>query len=154
MSGNVGFVGVGSMGGAMASRTLADGFGVTVFDVDPESVTRLADLGAKVAESPRALANSCDMISVVVRNDEQMRDVVCGDDGVLASGRAGLDIGIHSTIHLSTFYEVAERARLAGCTVLDAAVSGYTTSAEEGTLAVMVGGDEAAVERCRPVLET
>jgi 3-hydroxyisobutyrate dehydrogenase-like beta-hydroxyacid dehydrogenase len=90
----------------------------------------------------------------VVLDDDQVREVVAGEDGLLAAGRENLDIVIHSTIHLPTLYEVAERAQAAGCTLFDAGVSGHSRGAERGQLAVMVGSDEASLERCRPAFES
>jgi 3-hydroxyisobutyrate dehydrogenase len=150
----VGFVGVGAMGGAMARRALIDGLETCVFDVDAAATAALAERGAEVAASPKALAERCDVVAVVVLSDDQVRRVVCGEDGLLAAECDKLDILIHSTIHLPTLFEVEAAARERGFSLIDAGVSGHTTGAENGQLAVMVGGDEATIERCRPVLET
>ncbi len=150
----VGFVGVGAMGGAMAGRALVDGLEVVVFDLNQAACSALAEKGAEVADSPQSLAERCDVVAVVVLNDEQVKSVVCGDDGLLAADKDALDILIHSTIHLPTLLEVEERARARGYCLIDAGVSGYITGAERGQLAVMVGGDETAMKRCRPLLDT
>ena len=150
----VGFVGVGAMGGAMAGRALEEGLEVLVFDVNPEATAELAEKGAQVVDSPRSLAESCDIAAVVVLSDEQVRNVVCAEDGLLAAKRDALDIMIHSTIHLPTLFEVEAKARKRGFSLIDAGVSGHTSGAARGQLAVMVGGDEAAIERCRPALDS
>lgn len=150
----IGFAGVGAMGGAMARRALADGLEVVVFDQSEAASAALAEKGAQRASSPKDLAERSDVVAVVVLNDDQVRSVVCGDDGLLAADKDALDILIHSTIHLPTLLDVEESARKRGFSLIDAGVSGHTTGAENGQLAVMVGGDEATIERCRPVLET
>ena len=150
----LGIVGVGDMGGAMAGRALQDGLEVVVCDVNPDACEALRDKGAEIAKSPRELAAKVDMAAVVVLDDTQVREVVAGEEGLLAAGRSDLDIVIHSTIHLPTLYEVAELARAAGCTLFDAGVSGHSRGAERGQLAVMVGSDEASLERCRPAFES
>ena len=149
----VGFIGVGTMGGAMARRALEVGLEVVVFDVNEDVTAVLAKLGAKVARSARDLAENVDVACVVVLSDEQVRTVVCGEDGLLSAERDTLDIIIHSTIHVPTLLEVAERARQRGFTLFDAGVSGSVHGAESGQIAVMVGGEEADIERCKPVLE-
>lgn len=150
----IGFAGVGAMGGAMARRALADGLEVVVFDPSEAASAALAEKGAQQASSPKDLAERSDVVAVVVLNDDQVRSVVCGDDGLLAADKDALDILIHSTIHLPTLLDVEESARKRGFSLIDAGVSGHTTGAENGQLAVMVGGDEATIERCRPALET
>lgn len=150
----LGIVGVGEMGGAMARRALQDGLEVVVCDVNPAACEALGKKGAGVAKSPRELAARVDMAAVVVLDDAQVREVVGGEEGLLAAGRGDLDIVIHSTIHLPTLYEVAELAQAAGCTLFDAGVSGHSRGAERGQLAVMVGCDEASLERCRPAFES
>jgi 3-hydroxyisobutyrate dehydrogenase len=150
----IGFIGVGAMGGAMARRALIDGLDVVVFDLNEAATAALAEKGASVADSPKELAQQVDVAAVVVLSDEQVRSVVCGDDGLLTADREALDILIHSTIHLPTLFDIEEKARGRGFSLIDAGVSGHTVGAENGQLAVMVGGDEATIERCRPALET
>lgn len=150
----VGFAGVGAMGAAMAGRALEDGLQVEVFDISPAATAALAEKGASVARSPKELAEHCDIVAVVVLSDDQVREVVCGDDGLLSAERDALDILIHSTIHVPTLLEVEAAARERGFCLIDAGVSGHTTGAARGQLAVMAGGDAATVQRCRVVLET
>lgn len=149
-----GFAGVGAMGAAMAGRALEDGLQVEVFDISPAATAALAEKGASVAESPRALAEHCDVVAVVVLNDEQVRQVVCGEDGLLTAQRDALDIMIHSTIHIPTLTEVEAEVRKRGFSLIDAGVSGHTTGAARGQLAVMAGGELETIDRCRAVLDT
>jgi 3-hydroxyisobutyrate dehydrogenase len=149
----LGIVGVGTMGGAMAGRAIEDGLQVVVCDANPDATRAFADRGAEVANSPRELADLCDIAAVVVLDDAQVRDVVCGEDGLLATSGT-IDIVIHSTIHLPTLYEVAKAAEARGCVLIDAGVSGHSTGAARGQLAVMVGGEEEVIKRFLPALET
>ena len=149
-----GFAGVGAMGAAMAGRALEDGLEVEVFDISPAATAALAERGASVASSPRELAEHCDIVAVVVLSDDQVREVVCGQDGLLSAQRDALDILIHSTIHVPTLLEVEAAARERGFCLIDAGVSGHTTGAARGQLAVMAGGETETVDRCRVVLET
>lgn len=150
----MGFVGAGAMGGAMATRALELGREVFVCDPSEKATAALAAKDARVAATPRELAEQCDVVAIVVLNDEQVRSVVGGKDGLLASKTEKLDILVHSTIHLPTLFEVERAARARGFALLDAGVSGHTSGALRGQLAVMVGGDEETFARCTPALET
>ncbi len=149
----VGFVGVGRLGAAMAQCALNEGHGVVVFDVDQAATSALAERGAEVAESPRLLAERCEIAAVVVLNDEQVREVVCGESGLLAAEGGADRIVIHSTIQLPTLAEVETAARSAGRILIDAGVSGGVAGAVAGELAIMVGGEEEAILGFRPLLE-
>jgi 3-hydroxyisobutyrate dehydrogenase-like beta-hydroxyacid dehydrogenase len=100
------------------------------------------------------LAAAADYIGICVWDDEAVREVVCGRDGVLAGCRPGSVIAIHSTVHPDTCQELAQAAALRGAAVLDAPVSGGREVALAGKLVVAVGGDEDTLKRSRPVLAT
>ena len=143
-----GFIGLGNIGGPMARRLLANPDGLVVFDVRPESYEKLVAKGATAAADVAEVARSADVISVVVRDDDQVRDVTTE---LLAASRPGLVIAIHSTIKASTAIALAEVAEPLGVHIVDAPISGGAMGAHAGTLAVMVGGEADAVELCRPV---
>ncbi|MGH9209918.1 MAG: NAD(P)-dependent oxidoreductase [Acidimicrobiales bacterium] len=145
----VGFVGLGQMGAPMATRLAGWPGGLVVCDVRPEATAALAHEGAEVATTPAAIAERADVISVMVLDDGQVTDVVCGPEGILVAGRSGLVVAIHSTIRPSTAERLAERCAPHGVAIVDAPVSGGFMGAHEGRLAVLVGGDDDAVERCR-----
>lgn len=145
----VGFIGLGQMGTPMAIRLLGWPGGVVVCDVRAEATTELAGKGAQVARTPAEVAAVADVVSVMVLDDAQVEEVVCGPDGILAAGRPGIVVAVHSTILPRTAEGLAERCAPHGVAVVDAPVSGGFMGAHEGTLAVLVGGDEAAVKRCR-----
>lgn len=143
-----GFIGLGNIGGPMARRLLANEGGLVVYDVRPESYEKLVAKGATAAEDVADVARRSDVISVVVRDDDQVRDVVTE---LLAASRPGQVIAIHSTIRATTAIALAEVAEPLGVHVVDAPISGGAMGAHGGTLAVMVGGTDEAVELCRPV---
>ncbi len=146
--GDVGFIGLGQMGGAMATHLV--GQGLVVCDIRPEAAAPLVDAGATAASSPAQVAGTCDVISVMVLDDEQVRGVV-GE--ILPIARPGTVVAIHSTIRPQTAVELAEQAGELGIHVVDAPVSGSFVGATQGTLAVMVGGTDEAVALCRPSFE-
>jgi 3-hydroxyisobutyrate dehydrogenase-like beta-hydroxyacid dehydrogenase len=151
---DVGFVGLGTMGLPMARNTLQSGFTVHGYDLRQESVTALEEAGGEGARSVEDLARACDVVSVVVENDDQVIDVVAGDGGVFEGleGRDGGIVLVHSTVHPETPQTLAEVAP-EGVAVLDAPVSGTQLRAEDATLTFIVGGDETAAEYCRPLFE-
>lgn len=141
MTTRVGFVGLGTIGRPMALRLAAtDGIELSVHDVAPEPVAELEAAGARPAGSVDAL--DAEVVCVMVRDDDQVREVA-------AAVGPGPVVVVHSTVAPGTPAELAA----SGLTVLDAPVSGGPTGAAEGTLAIMVGGDEAAYATARPALE-
>ena len=149
----VAFIGLGTMGTLMSRRLAGAGHPLRAFDLDGAALARgAAEEGAEAAESPRSAATGADVVVLSLPSPRAVEEVVCGEDGVLAgleSGRAIVDM---STIDPATSRRVHAAAAERGCPVLDAPVSGGPTKAETGTLTIMVGGDEAVLERCRPVL--
>lgn len=143
-----GFIGLGNIGGPMARRLLANEDGLVVFDLVPEAYEKLVAKGAVAAVDVADVARKADVISVVVRDDDQVRDVVAE---LLAASRPGLVIAIHSTIKASTAIALAEVAEPLGVHIVDAPISGGAMGAHAGTLAIMVGGSDEAIELCRPV---
>lgn len=153
MSAPIGFIGLGQIGRPMAARLLGHPGGVRVHDLDPAATAELAAHGAGVAATPRELAEGARHVSVMVRDDEQVRSVLGGPNGVLAGAGPGLVVAVHSTIHPATARELAARAEPYGVRLLDAPVSGGVAAATKGTLAVIVGGAAAAFAASRDVLD-
>ena len=152
--GRVGFIGLGDMGGAMATRIIAAGYPTVLWARRPEVLTPYEAANATTAGSPKELAAAVDLIGICVWAEADVRDVLEGDDGVLAGCRPGTVIAIHSTIAPSSCRDLARDAAARDVVVLDAPVSGGRDVALEGALVVSVGGDRASVDRCRPVFET
>jgi 3-hydroxyisobutyrate dehydrogenase-like beta-hydroxyacid dehydrogenase len=150
----VGFIGLGSQGGPMARRIVDAGFSTTLWARRPDSLEPFADTAAKVAGSPAELAAASDLVCLCVVSDADVEQLAGGDNGLLAGIADGSVIAVHSTVHPNTCRKLAAKAATQGVTVLDAPVSGGGPAAQEGRLLVMVGGDNAVVQRCRPVFET
>ncbi len=149
-----GFIGLGQMGKPIARCMVEKGLETTVCDIADPPAEELVAKGAKRATTPRQLAEQCDVVGVCVRDDAEVREVCFGADGFFASARPGLVIAIHSTVYAETVLEAGAAAEERGMQVLDACVTGGPMAAEAAALALMVGGDEAAVARARPVFET
>jgi 3-hydroxyisobutyrate dehydrogenase len=145
----VGWIGLGNIGAPMAKRLASWPGGLTVCDVVASATVPFAEAGADVAATPAELAAACDVVCVMVQTDAQVRDVVTGPHGVLEGARPGTVVAIHSTVEADTPAELASVARASGVQVVDAPVSGGAMGAHGGTLAVMVGGDDEAVEQVR-----
>lgn len=152
-TGTAGMIGLGNIGQPMALTLLRSGFSVVVHDVRQEPTEPCREAGARVASWPREVAEKCDVVGVAVVDDAQLREVVLGQDGLLAASRSGLVIVVHSTVLPGTVQDLAERAAEHGCALVDAPVSGGDMGAREGTLTVMVGGNSGDIARCRPYLE-
>lgn len=148
----VGFIGLGSQGAPMACRIVDAGFPTTLWARRSVSLEPFADSGAARASSLIELGEASDILGVCVVNDDDVRSVVLGDEGVLFGMKWGSLIAIHSTVHPRTCKEIADVARSLGVSVIDAPVSGGGPAAAAGKLLVLVGGAESDVERARPVL--
>lgn len=143
----LGFVGLGQMGALMATHLVDWPGRLFVYDVRPDAAASLVSGGAQLAASLTEIAERCDLVSVMVRDDEQVRAVV---DELAPHLRRGSAIAVHSTISAATAIDLADRLGPNGIDVLDAPVSGGAAGARDGRLAVMVGAERAAYERCRP----
>jgi len=150
----VGFIGLGSQGAPMARRIVEGGHPLALWARRPASVEPFADTAAKVVDTPAELAAVSDLVCVCVVGDDDVRQVLNGDTGILAGLAPGGIVAIHSTVHPDTCRELAETAAAKDVSVIDAPVSGGGPAAAEGRLLVMVGGDPDVVARCRPVFAT
>jgi 3-hydroxyisobutyrate dehydrogenase len=149
----VGFIGLGSMGLPMVENLLRANIPVSVWARKPSSAERVLSSGAVVADSPAHLCSLSDVILLCVSNTEAVEEVVFGSKGIAEAGEPGKIVMDHSTIHQHKTVEFAERLRKeCGMDWIDAPVSGGVKGAEAGTLTVMAGGSEAALEKARPAL--
>jgi len=151
---DIGFIGIGQMGKHMSRRILEAGYNLTVHDLKKEAATPLLERGARWGDTPGDVAKSCRVVISSLPTPQDVEQVVYGTNGLKSGWKAG-DIYIDmSTGSPSTIRRIAEDAKTMEVAVLDAPVSGGTKGAEAGTLAIMVGGDSASLERVRKVLET
>jgi 3-hydroxyisobutyrate dehydrogenase-like beta-hydroxyacid dehydrogenase len=149
---SVGWIGLGSMGGLIVERLLAAGREVTGWNRTRRKGDWLVDNGMRPAETPREVAESSDLVFSMLTDAKAVEQVTSGPGGLIAGLRPGAVYADMSTISPDASRAVAERVRAAGATMLDAPVSGSPTTLREGKLAIMVGGDEQALERIKPVL--
>jgi 3-hydroxyisobutyrate dehydrogenase-like beta-hydroxyacid dehydrogenase len=139
----VGFVGLGNIGKPMAARLVAWPGGLTVYDVAPDPLAELEKLGARAASSVAELAAECGVVCVMVNTDDQVREVI---GQVLGAARPGTVVAVHSTISPDLPPRLEDLAGRHDLLFVDAPVSGGAMGAGDGTLAIMVGGVEAAYE--------
>jgi 3-hydroxyisobutyrate dehydrogenase len=141
----VGFIGLGNIGKPMALRLAGSDLDLVVYDVAAEPLAELEAAGARVAGSVAKVAGQVDLLCVMVRDDEQVRDVL-GE--VLGVGGDRLTVAVHSTVAPATPAQLEETAARHGIKLVDAPVSGGAMGAADGTLAIMVGGTDAAFAAC------
>lgn len=151
MATKVGYIGLGSMGTPKARNTLAAGFDLKVYDLRPEPLQELRGLGAGIARNITEIAEWADIIGIIVRNDQQVEQVVLGDNGVLAAARRDSVIVIHSTVHPQTVRKLGEIVVKRGVGLIDAQMTNGYTGCIRKALTYLVGGDKALLERCRPI---
>jgi 3-hydroxyisobutyrate dehydrogenase-like beta-hydroxyacid dehydrogenase len=149
---HVGFVGLGAMGQLIVPRLMAAGHHVTGWNRSREKARKLIDAGMGWAESPREAAAQAEIVFSIVTDAKAVRAVALGADGIVAGLRPG-DIFIDmSTIEPEESRSIAAEFTKAGSIMLDGPLSGSPVTVVQGNASVMVGGDEAAYERVRPVL--
>jgi 3-hydroxyisobutyrate dehydrogenase-like beta-hydroxyacid dehydrogenase len=152
MNTTIGFVGLGRMGGTMAGRLLAAGYSVSGMSRSREGAKELEDNGLRWLDTPRAVAESTDVVFSSIPNDDALNDVASGPNGILAGlsdGKAWVEM---STVTPRLSVEIAERVSERGATMLDTPVSGSVPQAQTGTLTIMVGGDQDTYARVEPIL--
>jgi len=151
---NVAFIGLGIMGSRMATNLLKhEGITLTVFNRSPEAMAPLKNAGAQAADSAREAVADADMVFTMLSAPEVVEKVAFGDGGFIdAMGEGALWINC-STVNPSYTRECAERAGARGLRFLDAPVAGTKMPAETGELTFLLGGESAAVEEVRPLLD-
>lgn len=153
MSMKVAFIGLGVMGYPMAGHLANAGHSVTVYNRTTAKAQKwVSEYQGEYAETPREAAKGADIVFMCVGNDDDLRSVVYGENGVLASMHEGSYLVDHTTTSAEVAREVGAQAKLQGIAFLDAPVSGGQAGAENGVLTVMVGGDEADFNVVQPVM--
>jgi 3-hydroxyisobutyrate dehydrogenase len=149
----IGFVGLGTMGAAMAANLRRAGFAVTAWNRTPGRVGELVALGGTEAASPADVARASDVVVICVSDTPDVEAVLLGPDGIAAGLAAGGLVIDCSTISPAATTRLASTLRERGIGLVDAPVSGGSEGATHATLTIFVGGEPADVERARPVLE-
>ncbi len=148
----IGFVGLGHMGGNMADRFLDAGYVVSGEARHRDGSEELVERGLRWYDTPRELAQAVEIVFTSIPNDDVLRDIARGSDGIPAGLEAGKIWVDMSTVSPRASREVAERVRETGAVMLDAPVSGSVPQVKSGTLTIMVGGEEEAYGRVEPLL--
>ena len=150
---NIGFIGTGNIGNPMCANVIKGGHRVVVNDLVEEHTANLIELGATWAESPAAVAAQSEMVLTSLPGPPEFETVLIGENGILSGAAPGTVCFDLSTNLPSAIRRLAARAAEQGITVLDSPVSNGVDGAERAELAVMVGGDRAAFDKYKPVLE-
>ena len=148
----VAFMGLGTMGAAMAANLARAGFAVTAWNRTAGRAPELSDLGVEIARNPAEAAARADIVVICVSDTPDVEAVLFGEDGVVGGARAGSLVIDCSTIAPSGSWDFAARLKEHGLSMVDAPVSGGGEGAKNATLTIFVGGDEADFERARPIL--
>jgi len=149
---NIAFIGLGNMGAPMARNLIKAGHTLQLFDLNPQVLAELAELGAQISPSPREAASTAELVLTMLPAAAHVRAVYLGEDGVLAGIRAGTPAVDCSTIDPQTAREISQAAAAQGVDLGDAPVSGGTGGAQAGTLTFMVGASAPLFAQLQPVL--
>ena len=149
----VGFVGLGRMGMPMSQRLLKAGFYLTVHNRSQGKVEEIAQQGAHPALSPAEVTRASDIVLTCLPDVSTAESVFLGEDGIVPAARPGQILVDHSSVAPSTSRKIAQSAETGGASFLVAPISGGVERAADGTLTIMVGGDQGAFEKALPVFE-
>lgn len=147
----LGFIGLGIMGKPMAMNVMKNGYELTVFDINENAVNELVQYGATAGSSPREVAQASDVIITMLPNSEHVKSVILGENGIIRGAKIGSVVVDMSSISPVVSKELAEALKARGIDMLDAPVSGGEPKAIDGTLAIMVGGNEFVFNKVQPV---
>jgi 3-hydroxyisobutyrate dehydrogenase-like beta-hydroxyacid dehydrogenase len=149
---NLGYIGLGAMGGRMADRLMSKGHSVTGYNRTKSKGQWLVDKGMTWADSPKDVAATADVVFIMVMDHNALNAVVDGPDGLLAGIAAGKTVVDMSTVSPATSRAVAEKVKARGAQMVDCPVSGSISTLEAGKLTMMVGGDKATYDAVHPLL--
>jgi 3-hydroxyisobutyrate dehydrogenase len=149
----IGWIGLGNMGNPMSKRLIQAGYAVTVYNRNKAREDGLKLMGANVASSPRLLMDLVDVIFIMVTDDQAIREIFVGESALLGAKVKGKLIINMSTVSPGISREMASLCSQGANDYLDAPVSGSVKQAEEGQLVIMVGGNEALLEKAKPLFE-
>lgn len=150
---NLGFIGLGTMGGQMVNRLLSKGHSVTGYNRTRSKAQWLIDKGMKWADSPRAVGAAADVIFAMVTNSAALTAIMEGPDGLLAGISKGKIFSDISTVSPTVSRGFAAKVREKGADMVDSPVSGSVITLQEGKLSVMVAGRRETFEKLKPILQ-
>lgn len=151
MKPRIGWIGLGNMGIPMAGNLLRAGYHLTVYNRTPQKASPLVEAGAHTAVTPKQLAQVSDIVITMLANAVALHEVYSGEEGLLAGLDSGGTVIDMSTIGHAEAVKVAGLMEERGISFIDAPVSGSVKPAEDGQLVILAGGDQTAVDRCRPL---
>jgi len=154
MAVSAGFIGLGNMGNPMALNVRKSGFAMTVFDKNSKAMENVVEAGARGASSVKQVLENADVLLTCVPGSPEVEALYLGSGGVMEVARRGTVLVDLSSVLPSTSRKLEAEARASGLEFLEAPVSGGVTGARAATLAIMVGGDPAILERVRPILRS
>src|SRR5260370_25590228 len=149
----VGWIGTGVMGTSMCGHVMAAGYEATVFNRTVEKAKPLVAKGAKLADSPQAVAQRADVIFTIVGYPQDVRVVTLGERGTLAGARSGTVLVDMTTSEPALAIEIDRAAKAKKVHSVDAPVSGGDVGAREARLSIMIGGDKDVGDALRPLFE-
>lgn len=147
----IAFIGLGNMGGRMARNLLKGGFDLVVYDIDPAKSCELIAAGGCGADNIQQAVVQADVVMTSLPTPAVIRDIALDADGLIANMRAGAIWIELSTNNLDVWSEIRALTQARGINTLDSPVSGGVDGAANGSLTILVGGDEAAYTRCLPI---
>ena len=150
----IGFIGLGKMGAPMCGWLLEAGYPLVVFDLRRQAAAALVDRGAVWADSPARVAEQCDFVATCVPGPAEMEDAALGPGGIVEGARPGTICIDHTTNSPHVVRRVGAALAERKAQLLDAPVDGGMEGALAGSMTLFAGGDERALERARPVLES
>ena len=150
---NVGFIGIGVMGGPMALNVLKGGHKLTVYDLDKSAVARLVAAGAKAAATPKEVGAASEIVVTMLPEPKHVDAVVLGTDGVAAGLKPGGIVIDMSTIDPISSQRIGAELRRRGFHMVDSPVGKTSEHAATGTLTLMLGGEPEILARAKPVLD-
>jgi 3-hydroxyisobutyrate dehydrogenase len=148
----IGFIGLGAMGSPMSQNLIKKGYELTVCDLIAKRVEPLKKLGAQTADSPKAVAETSDVVITMVLSSPDARAAILGENGVIEGIKEGTTVIDMSTIDPITTREISQKLSEKGVKMLDAPVARGVRAAVAGTLAIFVGGDKEVYEQCKEIL--
>jgi 2-hydroxy-3-oxopropionate reductase len=143
----IGFIGLGIMGKPMCKNLIKANHELIVMDKNPEATKELANLGAKIAQSPKEVASEVDLIITMLPNSPHVKEVVLGSEGIIEGAGKELTVIDMSSISPIVSKEIYQELAKKGIEMLDAPVSGGEPKAIDGTLSVMIGGKKDVFEK-------
>jgi 3-hydroxyisobutyrate dehydrogenase len=149
----IGWIGTGVMGTSMCGHLIARGFTATIYNRTKAKAQPLVEKGARWADSPKAVAESSDVVFTIVGYPSDVREVILGEHGALAGSRSGAVLVDMTTSDPSLAVEIAEKAKTKGVHSVDAPVSGGDIGAREARLSIMIGGEPDVVAAVQPCFD-